>query len=95
MLLRSVAIANNRFKSTAIARRDHDDNSCSHIESSNCFGLFGNLTIALLYIGCRCKIYDRNKICYDRQIQWFYSKSGPVTAFRNLRPSSFNSRVVT
>lgn len=58
MLLRSVAIANNPFKSTAIARRDLDDNSCSHIESSNCFGLFGNrldLTIALLYIGCKCK----------------------------------------
>ena len=42
MLLRRVAIANDRFKSTAIARRDVDDNSCSHIESLNCFEHFGN-----------------------------------------------------
>jgi hypothetical protein len=42
MLLRCVAIADNRFKSTAIFRCDVDNNSCSHNESMNCFGHFGN-----------------------------------------------------
>ena len=37
MLLRRVAIANNRLKPMAICRRDVDDNSCSHNESLNCF----------------------------------------------------------
>jgi hypothetical protein len=42
MLLRRVAIADNRFKPTAIFRRDVHHDSCSHNESLNCFGLFGN-----------------------------------------------------
>jgi hypothetical protein len=40
--LRRVAIAGNRLKPTAISRRDVHDNSCSHGESLNCFGHFGN-----------------------------------------------------
>ena len=32
----------NRLKLTAIFRRDVDDNSCSHSQSLNCFGPFGN-----------------------------------------------------
>jgi hypothetical protein len=42
MLLRRVAVTDNRLKPTAISRRDVDDNSCSHDESLNCFGQFGN-----------------------------------------------------
>ena len=42
MLLRRVAIADNRLKLTAILRRDVHDNSCSHNENLNCFGNFGN-----------------------------------------------------
>ena len=42
MLLRRVAIADNRLKLTAILRRNVHDNSCSHNESLNCFGDFGN-----------------------------------------------------
>jgi hypothetical protein len=38
MLLRRVAIADNRLKPTTISRHDVDDNSCSHDGSSNCFG---------------------------------------------------------
>ena len=37
--LRSATIASSRRRS---ARRDVDDNSCSHAESLNCFGRFGN-----------------------------------------------------
>jgi hypothetical protein len=42
MLLRRAAIRDDRFKSTPIVSRDVDDNSCSHDESLNCFGRFGN-----------------------------------------------------
>ena len=42
MLLRRVAVTDNRLKLTAISRRDVDDNSCSHDESLNCSGQFGN-----------------------------------------------------
>jgi hypothetical protein len=42
MLLQRVAIADNRLKLTAILRRDVHDDSCSHNESLNCFGDFGN-----------------------------------------------------
>jgi hypothetical protein len=42
MLLRRVAIGHNRFKPRTVARRDLDHNSCSHNESLNCFGRFGN-----------------------------------------------------
>ena len=42
MLLRRVAIGDDRLKPTAIFRRDVDDNPCSHAESLNCFGRFGN-----------------------------------------------------
>jgi hypothetical protein len=42
MLLRSAAIRNDRLKPTAIFRRDVHHNSCSHNESLNCFGRFGN-----------------------------------------------------
>ena len=42
MLLRRVAVTDNRLKPTAISRHDVDDNSCSHDESLNCFGQFGN-----------------------------------------------------
>jgi hypothetical protein len=38
MLLRHVAVTDNRLKPTAISRSDVDDNSCSHDESLNCFG---------------------------------------------------------
>ena len=34
--------SDNRLKPTAISQRDVDDNSCSHDESLNCFGQFGN-----------------------------------------------------
>jgi hypothetical protein len=42
MLLRRVAVADNRLKPTTIFRHDVDDNSCSHDESLNCPGQFGN-----------------------------------------------------
>ena len=42
MLLRRAAIQDHRLKSTAIRSGDVDDNSCSHGESLNCFGRFGN-----------------------------------------------------
>jgi len=42
MLLRSAAIGDDRLKPTAIFRRDVHDSSCSHNESLNCFGRFGN-----------------------------------------------------
>ena len=45
MLLRRVGIRHNRFKPTAIVRRDLDRNSRSHHESLNCFGRFGNRPI--------------------------------------------------
>ena len=41
MLLRRVAVSDNRLKPTAISQRDVDDNSCSHDESLNCFGQLG------------------------------------------------------
>jgi hypothetical protein len=41
MLLRRVAVTDNRLKPTAISQRDVDDNSCSHDESLNCFGQLG------------------------------------------------------
>ena len=40
MLLRRVAVANNRLKLTTIVRRDVHDNSCSHDKSLNCFGIW-------------------------------------------------------
>ena len=42
VLLRCAAIRNDRLKPEAICSRDVDDNSCSHSESLNCFGRFGN-----------------------------------------------------
>src|SRR5262245_17294433 len=42
MLLRRVAIADNRLKPPAILRRDLHDNSCSHDESMNSFARFAN-----------------------------------------------------
>jgi hypothetical protein len=42
MLLRRIAVADNRLKPTAILRRDLHDNSCSHEESMNSFARFGN-----------------------------------------------------
>jgi hypothetical protein len=42
MLLRCPAVRHDRLKPTAVAARDGDDNSCSHAESLNCFGRFGN-----------------------------------------------------
>jgi len=42
MLLRRTAIRHDRLKATAICSRDVDDNSCSHDESLNRFGRFGN-----------------------------------------------------
>jgi hypothetical protein len=42
MLLRRTAIRDDRLKPTAIFRRDVDDYPCSHAESLNCFGRFGN-----------------------------------------------------
>jgi hypothetical protein len=41
MLLRRVAMTDNRLKPTTIFRHDVDDNSCSHDESLNCFGNLG------------------------------------------------------
>src|SRR6266566_4674016 len=42
MLLRRAAIRDDRLKSMAVCPGDVDDNSCSHDESLNCFGRFGN-----------------------------------------------------
>ena len=42
MLLRRTAIRHDRLKATAICTRDVDDDSCSHGESLNRFGRFGN-----------------------------------------------------
>src|SRR5674476_19491 len=42
VLLRRTPIRDDRLKPTAIRSRDVDDNSCSHAESLNCFGRFGN-----------------------------------------------------
>ena len=42
MLLRRAAVRDDRPKPAAVGARDGDDNSCSHAESLNCFGRFGN-----------------------------------------------------
>jgi hypothetical protein len=42
MLLRRTAIRDDRLESTAIRSGDSHDNACSHKESLNCFGRFGN-----------------------------------------------------
>jgi hypothetical protein len=42
LLLRRAAVRDDRLKPMAVRRRDVDDNSCSHAESLNCFGRFGN-----------------------------------------------------
>ncbi len=42
MLLWRATIRHNSLKSTAVRSRDVNDNSCSHNESLNCFGRFGN-----------------------------------------------------
>jgi hypothetical protein len=42
MLLRRAAIRDDRLKSTTIRSGDVADNSCSHDESQNRFGRFGN-----------------------------------------------------
>ena len=42
VLLWCAAIRNDRLKPEAICSRDVDDNSCSHNESLDCFGRFGN-----------------------------------------------------
>jgi hypothetical protein len=42
MFLWRAAIRNDRLKTAAIRARDVNDNSCSHNESLNCFGRFGN-----------------------------------------------------
>src|SRR6266498_3096443 len=42
LLLRRAPIRNDRLKPTATCSRDVEDNSCSHPESLNCFGRFGN-----------------------------------------------------
>ncbi len=42
MLLRRAAIRDDRLKSMAVRPGDLYDNSCSHAESLNCFGRFGN-----------------------------------------------------
>ena len=42
MLLRRAAVRNNRLKPMAVRSRDVDGNSCSHGQSLNCFGRFGN-----------------------------------------------------
>jgi hypothetical protein len=39
---RVAAIRDDRLKTTAVRSGDVDDNSCSHAESLNCFGRFGN-----------------------------------------------------
>jgi hypothetical protein len=42
MLLRRATVGDDRLKPTAIRSRDVHDNSCSHAESLNRFGRFGN-----------------------------------------------------
>jgi hypothetical protein len=42
MLLRRTAIRDDRFKPAAIVSCDFDNNPCSHIESLNRSGRFGN-----------------------------------------------------
>jgi hypothetical protein len=42
VLLWCAAIRNDRLKPEAIRSPDVDDNSCSHNESLDCFGRFGN-----------------------------------------------------
>jgi len=42
MLLRRAAVRDDRLESTAIRSGDSHDNACSHKESLNCFGRFGN-----------------------------------------------------
>jgi hypothetical protein len=42
VLLRRAAIRHDRLKSMAVRSGDVHDNSCSHAESLNCFGRFGN-----------------------------------------------------
>ncbi len=42
VFLRRPAVRDDRLKSTAVCGRDVHDNACSHIESLNCFGRFGN-----------------------------------------------------
>src|SRR6476660_4833019 len=42
MLLRRAAVRDDRLESTAIRPGDSHDNACSHKESLNCFGRFGN-----------------------------------------------------
>ena len=42
MLLRRAAIRDDRLKPMAVRPADLYDNSCSHAESLNCFGRFGN-----------------------------------------------------
>ena len=42
VLLRRAAVRDDRLKPMAVRARDVDDNSCSHAESLNCFGRFGN-----------------------------------------------------
>src|SRR3954469_14798412 len=42
MLLRRAAVRDDRLESTAIRSGDSHDNACSHQESLNCFGRFGN-----------------------------------------------------
>jgi hypothetical protein len=42
VLLWCAAIRNDRPKPETICSRDVDDNSCSHNESLDCFGRFGN-----------------------------------------------------
>jgi len=41
MLLRALR-SDDRLKTAAVVARDVDNNSCSHAESLNCFGRFGN-----------------------------------------------------
>ena len=42
MLLRRAAVRDDRLELTAIRSGDSHDNTCSHKESLNCFGRFGN-----------------------------------------------------
>ena len=42
MFLRRATVGDDSLKPAAVCSRDGDDNSCSHAESLNCFGRFGN-----------------------------------------------------
>ena len=42
VLLRRATVRDDRLKPMAVRLRDVDDSSCSHAESLNCFGRFGN-----------------------------------------------------